>query len=128
MEKKLEGIVDSLSQLTVLEVKALVDALKETWGVSDAVAVAAAPAAGAGAGDASAAEEKTEFDVCLESAPDNKLKAIQELRKFNKEISLGDAKALIEKAPVTLLSSLSKADAEAAQKSFEAAGVKVVLK
>lgn len=126
MEKKLEGIKDSLSQLTILEVKELVDSLKEEWGVSDAVAVAAPVAAGAGA--AEAAEEKTEFDVCLESAPENKLKAIQELRKFDKDLSLTDAKARIEKAPVVLLSGLSKADAEEAQKSFDAAGVKVVLK
>ena len=124
MEKKLEDIVSSLSQLTILEVKALVDELKDQWGVSDAVAVAPAAAAPA----AAAEEEKTSFDVHLESVPDNKLKAIQEVRKFNKDLSLTDAKALVEKAPVALLSGLSKADAEAAQKAFEAAGVKVVLK
>ncbi|MCY4414631.1 MAG: 50S ribosomal protein L7/L12 [Alphaproteobacteria bacterium] len=124
MEKKLEGIIESLSQLTILEVKELVDALKEQWGVSDAVAVAA-PAAGPAA---EAVEEQTEFDVFLESAPANKLKAIQELRKFNKDLSLTDAKALIEKAPTVLLSALSKADAEAAKKSFEDSGVTVVLK
>lgn len=126
MEKKLEGIKETLSQLTILEVKELVDALKEEWGVSDAVAVAA-PAAAAAA-DADAAEEKTEFDVFLESAPENKLKAIQELRKFDKDLSLGDAKKRIEEAPVVLLSALSKSDAEAAQKAFADAGVKVVLK
>lgn len=126
MEKKLEGIAENLSQLTILEVKELVDHLKEQWGVSDAIAVAPVAAA---AGDAGApAEEKTSFDVHLEAAPANKLKAIQEVRKFNKDLSLTDAKALVEKAPVTLLSGLSKADAEAAQKSFDEAGVKVVVK
>ena len=127
MEKKLEGIAENLSQLTILEVKELIDHLKELWGVSDIVAAAPA-AAGAAASDAPAAEEKTSFDVYLEGAPDNKLKAIQELRKFNKDLSLTDAKALIEKAPVTLLSGLNKDDAEAAKKSFDDAGVKVVLK
>lgn len=127
MEKKLEGIAENLSQLTILEVKELVDYLKEQWGVSDIVAAAPA-AAGAAGGDAAAAEEQTSFDVHLESAPENKLKAIQEVRKFNKELSLTEAKALIEKAPVTLLSGLNKADAEAAKKSFDEAGVKVVLK
>ncbi len=124
MEKKLEQIVESLSQLTILEVKSLVDTLKEEWGVTEAVA--AAPAAAGAA--APAAEEKTEFDVALEKAPANKLKAIQELRKFNKDLSLTDAKALIEKAPVTLLSGLKKEDAENAKKSFADAGVEVVVK
>ena len=108
----LNKIVDDLSSLSVLEAAELSKMLEEKWGVSAAapVAVAAAPAAGAGE---AAAEEKTEFDVVLESFDASaKIKVLKEVRNAT-GLGLGDAKALVEAAPKTIKEGVSKEDAEA---------------
>ena len=99
--------------------------MEEKFGVSAAaaaVAVAAAPAAGA-----AAAEEKTEFDVVLESAGSNKIAVIKVVRELT-GLGLKEAKDLVEGAPKTVKEAMPKADAEATAKKLEEAGAKVVLK
>jgi len=121
----LEKIVESLSQLTVLEASELVKLLEEKWGVSAAapVAVAAAPAAGGG----EAAAEKTEFNVILASAGDNKINVIKEVRAIT-GLGLKEAKDLVEGAPKPVKEGVAKDEAEKIKKQLEDAGAKVELK
>ena len=120
-----EEILEGIKGLTALELSELVHDLEEEFGVSAAapVAVAAAPAAGA----AEAAEEKTEFDVVLESFGDNKIAVIKVVREVT-ALGLKEAKALVESAPCNVLEGASKDDAEAAKEKFEAAGAVITLK
>ena len=123
-EKSLK-IIDEIKELTILELSDLVKAIEEEFGVSAApVAVAgAAPAAGA-----AAAEEKTEFDVVLESFDAAaKIKVIKVVRELT-GLGLAEAKAAVEAAPKALKEGISKDDAEAAKAKLEEAGAKVSLK
>jgi len=125
MALDIERIKEELSQATVLELKQLIDALKEAWGVTAAapVAVAAAPAAGAAAAPA---EEKTEFDVILKEAGAKKLEVIKELRAIT-GLGLKEAKDLAEEGgPVK--EGVSKQEAEEIKKKLEAVGAVVELK
>jgi large subunit ribosomal protein L7/L12 len=120
------NIVEQLSGLTVLEVADLVKQLEEKWGVS-----AAAPVAVAAAGPAAAAapvEEKTEFDVILTAAGDNKIGVIKEVRAAVPGLGLAEAKKLVESAPQPLKTGVPKAEAEDIKKKIEAAGAKVDIK
>jgi large subunit ribosomal protein L7/L12 len=120
------NIVEQLSGLTVLEVADLVKQLEEKWGVS-----AAAPVAVAAAGPAAAAapvEEKTEFDVILTAAGDNKIGVIKEVRAAVPGLGLAEAKKLVESAPQPLKTGIPKAEAEEIKKKIEAAGAKVDIK
>ena len=123
-----EQVIEWLSSQSVLEVAGLVKDLEEKWGVSAAapVAVAAAPGAAAG-GDAAPAEEKTEFDVVLESFGDKKINVIKEVRGIT-GLGLKEAKELVEGAPKPVKEGVSKDEAEEIQKKLEAAGAKVALK
>src|SRR3569833_4636015 len=123
----INGLVDQLSSLTVLEAADLAKALEEKWGVSAAAAVAAAPAAGGGAAAAAPAEEKTEFDVILTGDGGKKINVIKEVRAIT-GLGLGEAKALGEGAPKTVKEGVNKAEAEDIKKKLEAAGAKVELK
>src|SRR5437879_10249866 len=95
----LQGIVDQIKEMTLLEASQLVKLMEETFGVSAAAAVAAAPAgAAAGGGEAAApAEEKTEFDVILQAAGGNKINVIKVVRKVT-AMGLKEAKDLVEAA------------------------------
>lgn len=117
-------IVEQLSALTVLEAAELSKMLEEKWGVSAAapVAAAAAPAA------AAVEEEKTEFDVILKSAGDNKINVIKEVRGIKPELGLKEAKDLVDGAPQTLKASVSKAEAAEIKAKFEAAGASIEVK
>jgi large subunit ribosomal protein L7/L12 len=117
-------IVEELSSATILEIKDLIDTLKDTWGVTAAVAVAAGPAA---AGPAAVVEEQTEFDVVLKDAGANKINVIKEVRAIT-GLGLKEAKDLVEGAPKAVKEGASKADAEDIKKKLEAAGAKVELK
>lgn len=121
-----EQVIEWLSSQSVLEIAALVKELEEKWGVSAAapVAVAAAPAAGAAA---AAAEEKSEFDVILASAGDNKINVIKEVRAIT-GLGLKEAKDLVDGAPKPVKEGVAKAEAEEMKKKLEAAGAKVELK
>src|SRR5712691_10608782 len=106
---KLQGIVDQIKELTLLEASQLVKLMEETFGVSAAAAVAAAPAAGAaaGGGEAAAAEEKTEFDVILQAAGGNKINVIKVVREVT-ALGLKEAKDLVEAAPKAVKEGVSK--------------------
>jgi large subunit ribosomal protein L7/L12 len=123
----INGLVDQLSALTVLEAADLAKALEEKWGVSAAAAVAVAgPAAGGGAA-APAAEEKTEFDVILTGDGGKKINVIKEVRAIT-GLGLGEAKALVEGAPKPVKEGVNKDEAEKIKKQIEDAGGTVELK
>jgi large subunit ribosomal protein L7/L12 len=116
-------IIESLKNMTLLEVSELVKELEDTFGVSAAAPVAVA-AAGA---PAAAAEEKTDFDVVLADAGSNKIGVIKEVRAIT-GLGLKEAKDFVEGAPKTVKEGVSKEDAEGMKKKLEAAGAKVELK
>ena len=120
--EKITAMIDEIKALSVLELKELVDEICETFGVS-AVA-AAAPAAG---GAVEAAAEKTEFDVVMTGFGDQKIKVIKEIRGIT-GLGLAEAKAMVEKAPVTVKEAVSKEDAEALKAQLEAVGASVEIK
>lgn len=118
----LAKLVDELSALTVMEAADLSKMLEEKWGVSAAAAVAVA------AGPAAAAEEeKTDFDVILVAAGENKINVIKEIRTIT-QLGLKEAKDLVDGAPKTVKEGAPKAEAEEIKKKLEAAGAKVELK
>ncbi|MAI08682.1 MAG: 50S ribosomal protein L7/L12 [Magnetococcales bacterium] len=121
----LNAIKETLSSLTVMEVAELVKTLEEEWGVSAAAAAVAMPAAGGDAG--AAAAEKTEFDVVLAGAGDNKIGAIKVVREIT-GLGLKEAKELVEGAPKTLKEGVSKDEAEELKKKIEEAGASCELK
>ena len=122
MSEKIAAMVEEIKALSVLELKELVDAICETFGVS-AVA-AAAPAAGAAA---AAVEEKTEFDVVMTAFGAEKIKVIKEVRGIT-GLGLADAKAMVEAVPAKIKEGISKEDAEALKAQLEAVGATVEIK
>lgn len=124
----INAIAEELGKLTVLEASELVKKLEEEWGVSAAAPAAAVMAAPADGGGAEPAEEKTSFDVSLESAGGNKISVIKAVREVASGLGLADAKKLVESAPVNVLEGANKDDAEAAKKKLEDAGATVELK
>jgi large subunit ribosomal protein L7/L12 len=127
MSATTDKILEQLKSLSLLEASELVKQIEEAFGVSAAasagVVMAAAPAAAA-----EAAEEKTEFDVVLESFDAAaKIKVLKAVREAT-GLGLGEAKALVEGAPCAVKEGASKADAEAMKKAIEEAGGKVALK
>ena len=124
----LKAFAEQLVNLTVKEVSELADILKDEYGIEPAaaaVAVAAGPAGGAG-GDAGA-EEKTEFDVVLNSAGAGKLKVVKEVKTLL-GIGLKEAKDLVDGAPGVLKEGVPKDEAESLKTALEAAGAEVELK
>jgi len=121
-----DEILEAISNMTVMEVVDLISAMEEKFGVTAAAAVAAAPAAGAGDGGA-AAEEKTEFDVVLTGAGDNKVKVIKAVRGIT-GLGLKEAKDMVEGTPATVKEAASKDEAEELKKQLEEAGASVELK
>ena len=122
----LQSIAENLSTLTVMETAQLVKMLEEKWGVSAAAPVAVA-AAGAPAAAAAVAEEKTEFEVVLKEVGDNKINVIKVVREVT-SLGLKEAKDLVDGAPKTVKEGVTKDDAEAMKKKFEAVGAKVEIK
>ena len=121
-----DDILESISNMTVIEVVDLISAMEEKFGVSAAAAVAAAPAA-AGGGEAAAAEEKTEFDVVLTGFGDNKVAVIKAARGVT-GLGLKEAKELVESAPSPVKEGVNKDEAEDIKKQLEEAGASVELK
>jgi large subunit ribosomal protein L7/L12 len=122
-----QELMESIENMTVLELSELVKALEERFGVS-ATAVAAAPAAGAaGDGAADAEEEQTEFDVVLTGAGEKKIQVIKVVRAAT-GLGLKEAKALVDEAPNPVKEAISKEDAEALKTQIEEAGGSVELK
>lgn len=122
--EKVTAMIEELKALTVLELSELVHAVEEEFGVSAAAAVAAAPVAG---GAAAAAEEKTDFEVVLASAGDQKIKVIKVVREIT-GLGLAEAKALVDGAPKTIKESASKEEAEEIKAKLEEVGAGVELK
>ena len=131
MSAKTDEILDSLKSLSLLEASELVKQIEEAFGVSAAASagvVMAAPGAAVGGDGADAAEEKTEFEVVLESFDaSSKIKVLKEVRNAT-GLGLGEAKALVEAAPKTIKEGATKEDAEALKKAIAAVGGKVTLK
>jgi len=121
-----EDILDTIANMTVMEVVDLISDMEEKFGVTAAAAVAAAPAAGA-AEPAEAAEEQTEFDVVLASFGSNKVGVIKSVRALT-GLGLKEAKEAVEGVPTTLKEGVSKDDAEEAKKALEEAGATVEVK
>lgn len=119
-----EDILGAVADMSVMDVCELVEMMEEKFGVSAQAAVAvAAPAAG----DAAAVEEKTEFDVVLEAAGENKVATIKAVRQVT-GLGLKEAKDAVESAPTTLKEAVSKDEAEELKKQLEECGAKVALK
>jgi len=126
--EKLQGIVDQIKDLTLLEAANLVKMMEDTFGVSAAAAaVAAAPAAGAA--PAAAVEEKEDFDVVLTGMadPGKKIGIIKVVREIT-SLGLKEAKDLVEAAPKAVKEAVPKAEAEAVKKKLTDAGATVELK
>jgi large subunit ribosomal protein L7/L12 len=122
-----EEILDSIANLTVLELSELLKEFEERFGVTAAAPVAAAPAAAGGGEAAPAAEEQDEFDVVLTGAGDKKIQVIKEVRALT-SLGLKEAKDLVDGAPKPVLEKVSKEDAEKAKTQLEGAGATVELK
>jgi len=123
-----QDLIDAFKELTLIELSEFVKAFEETFEVTAAapVAVAAAPAAG-GAGAAEEVEEKDTFDVVLAAVGEKKIQVIKEVRALT-NLGLGEAKALVDEAPKTILEGAKKEDAEKAKAQLEEAGATVELK
>ena len=125
MADKLQGIVDQIKDLTLLEASQLVKLMEETFGVSAAAAAVAMPAGGGEA--AAAAEEKTEFDVILQAAGGNKINVIKVVREVT-ALGLKEAKDLVEAAPKAVKEGVSKEEAETIRQKLADAGATVEVK
>ena len=121
-----EEILEAIGSMSVLDLSQLITEMEEKFGVSAAAAAVAMPAAGAAAG-AEAAEEKTEFDVHLSAAGDQKVNVIKAVREIT-GLGLKEAKDLVDAAPKVIKEALPKADAEAAVKKLVEAGATAELK
>ena len=125
--ERMDELVTTLSDLTIMEVADLVKQLEEKWGVSAAAPVVVA-GGGAAAGDAPAAEvEKDEFDVVLTSAGEKKIQVIKVVREIT-SLGLKEAKELVDSAPKPVKEGVTKAEAEEIQKKIEESGGVVELK
>ena len=120
-----EDILETISEMSVMEVVDLISAMEEKFGVSAAAAVAAAPAAGGDAGEAAA--EKDEFDVVMSSFGGNKVAVIKVVRAVT-GLGLKEAKEMVEGAPSTVKEAATKDEAEDIKKQLEEAGAEVELK
>ena len=128
MSDKLQGIVDQIKELTLLEASELVKLMEETFGVSAAAAAVAMPAAAGGGAEAAApVEEKTEFDVILQAAGGQKINVIKVVREVT-ALGLKEAKDLVEAAPKAVKEGVSKEEAETVRQKLADAGATVEVK
>ncbi len=125
-----DQLLDAFKELTLIELSEFVKKFEETFEVTAAApvaAVAAVPAAGGAGAGAEEAEEKDSFDVVLEAAGDKKIQVIKEVRALT-SLGLGEAKALVDGAPSTVLEGANKENADKAKAQLEEAGATVTLK
>ena len=129
MSEKLEKLVAELDSLTLMEAAELSKMLQDKWGVSAAapVMMGALPAGGA-APAAAPVEEKTEFDVVLKDGGAKKIEVIKVVRQLIPNLGLKEAKDMVDGAPQTVLSAVSKEAAADAKAKLEAAGAGVEVK
>ena len=119
-------LAEELTKLTVLEVNELKNVLKDEYGIEPAAAAVAVAGPAAGADAAGAADEKSEYDVVLKDAGAQKVAVIKAVKEVT-GLGLGEAKALVDGAPKTVLEKAAKDDAEKAKAALEAAGATVEL-
>jgi large subunit ribosomal protein L7/L12 len=126
--EKVQGIINTIKELNVLELSQLVKALETEFGVTAAapMAVAAAPAAGAAA-PAAEVEEKSEFTVILKSFGANKINVIKAIREVT-NLGLKESKDMVEGAPKTVKENVNKQEAATIKEKLEAAGATVEVK
>ena len=122
-----EQVVDFIANMSVLELSEFIKELEEKFGVSAAAPVAAMPVAAAAGEAAPAAEEKTEFDVILKAAGDNKIAVIKVVRALT-GLGLKEAKDKVDGAPQPIKEGISKEEAAEAQKQLQEAGATVEVK
>ena len=123
-----DDILEAISNMTVIELKELLDAFEEKFEVTAAAPVAVAAAAPAGGGgDAAGGEEQSEFDVILNGAGAQKIQVVKVVKDLL-GVGLKDAKDLVDGAPKPLLEKVNKADAEAAKAKLDEVGADVTLK
>jgi large subunit ribosomal protein L7/L12 len=126
MSDKVQQAFDIIKEMTVVELSDLSKKMQDEFGVSPAMAAPVAMAAGA-AGGAEAAEEKTEFDVILESAGDKKIQVIKVVRELT-SLGLKEAKELVDGVPKPVKEGISKEEADSAKAKLEEVGASVVVK
>ena len=124
-----DDVIEFISNMSVLELSELVKELEEKFGVSAAapVAFAAGPMVGGGEAGGAAEEEKTEFDVILETVGDKKINVIKEVRAIT-GLGLKEAKALVEEAPKPIKEGVPKEEADKIKEQLEGAGAQVSVK
>ena len=120
-------LIDALSAKPIMEIVELVKALEEKWGVSAAAPVAVAAGPAAGGATAAPAEEKTEFNVVMDSFGENKVAVIKVVRSVT-GLGLKEAKDLVEGAPSTVKEGVKKDEADTIKKQLEEAGAKATIK
>ena len=125
MSDKVQQAFDVIKEMTVVELSDLSKKMQDEFGVSPASAAPVVMAGPGGGGEA--AEEKTEFDVVLESAGDKKIQVIKVVRELT-SLGLKEAKQLVDSAPKAIKEGIAKDDAEAAKAKLEEVGASVVLK
>ena len=120
-----QEIIEAIEKMSLMEVNELVEALKEKFGVTGAIAVAGGAAAGAAAAPA---EEQTEFDAVLVEAGSEKIKVIKAVREVVSGLGLKEAKDFVENLPKALKEGVSKEEAEKVKAQFAEVGAKVEIK
>ena len=121
-----QEIIEAIEKMSLMEVNELVEALKEKFGVTGAIAVAGAPAGGDA--NAAAAAQQTEFDAVLVDAGSEKIKVIKAVREVVSGLGLKEAKDIVESAPKTIKEGVSKEEAEKVKAQFAEVGAKVEIK
>ena len=127
MPSKVEGILEEIKGLTLLEAADLVKKMEDAFGVSAAAAAPVVIAGGAAAGGAAPVEEKTEFNVVLSDIGPNKINVIKAVREVT-SLGLKEAKDLVDGAPKPIKEGVNKEEAEAIKKKFTEAGATVEVK
>jgi large subunit ribosomal protein L7/L12 len=122
-----DDILEAIGNMTVLELKELLDEFEDKFGVTAAAPMAVAVAPAGGGDGAAEAQEKDEFDVMLTAVGEKKIGVIKEVRSLT-SLGLKEAKDLVESAPAAVLEGVSKDDANKAKEALEAAGASVDLK
>ncbi len=120
-----QEIIEAIEKMSLMEINELVEALKEKFGVTGAIAVAGGAAAGAAAAPA---EEQTEFDAVLVDAGSEKIKVIKAVREVVSGLGLKEAKDFVENLPKALKEGVSKEEAEKVKAQFAEVGAKVEIK
>jgi large subunit ribosomal protein L7/L12 len=126
-QAKMDGIIEQIEQMSVLELSELVKALEDKFGVSAAAPMAVAAAGPAADGAGAVEEEQTEFDVILAEVGANKIQVIKAVRELT-SLGLKEAKDVVDGAPGPVREGVSKEDAEAAKAKLEEAGATVEIK